>query len=1322
METVPYPPDLPIVAKKNEIVRLISEQPVLVVAGATGSGKSTQIPKMCMEAGKGEKGFIGCTQPRRIAAIALARQVAKELGSSWRHLVGYKVRFQDTTTSQTVIKFLTDGMLLAEAQHDSLFKSYEVIMIDEAHERSLNIDLLIGMLRQVIEKRDDLTVIVSSATIDPQRFADAFSESLKRDVPIIEIPSKLYPVEVVYRPWEPLGDSDEWNYVDHAVDVVEEIVKGEKDPAFRGDVLVFMPTERDIRETVQRLGERDLEGARVYPLYARQASWEHEKIFEPTTHRKIIVATNVAETSLTIPNVSFVVDTGLARISHYSPRTGIRSLPILPISRASADQRKGRCGRTGPGFCIRLYSEEDYLSRQEFTPPEIKRANLAEVILRMLALGLGDVESFPFLDPPHKTAVREGFVTLRQLGAIDDAGNFTAMGRAMARFPLDPRLSRIVIEAHRRKALREVLVIVSVLNVQDPRKRPFGEEEAADRAHQLFADPRSDFMSLLNIWKAFHREVESGLSRTKQKEWCRAHYLSHRIMREWANVYEDLLEIMEELGEVQELDEPDSKRNRVSKRIERSRRDEKSETTPDESLPDYEAIHCSLLAGFLSTSGGLIAMHEGRGRYRGGRDKEVYIFPGSFVKGNPSWIMAAEVVETSRVFARYVAEIDPSWVEDVGRHLCHYSYRDPYWDPKRGAVLAFEKVTYQGLPIVENRVVTYGRINPREAREIFIMEALIDGKLGRSYPFLIHNEKVVQELRSVEERVRRRGLVGDREALFRFYDSRLPDGIFDVRSFDRFIRGFQGGEKRSFSKERYPMDARLRITKEDLLREALSEDLDYNFPGHIDILGTEFSATYRFSPGAEEDGVTITVPMGSLEIIGRAYREGILGWIVPGYLEEKLLHLFKGLPKGLRKELMPIQETVRDVLRRISPSQILPDQSFWTAVCDALRELRGVNVTAGDLAKIDLPPYLSFRIEVVDPSGKVRWAGRNVEEIIMNAPRHYEDERWEEVRRRFEKKGLKEFPMEPIPDRIEVVNEPSIGSVYAYSGLVDEGKDTGVSIKLFRSAHEAQRETSKGLLRLYEEALRPFISKYASSWAVPPKFHQAAFFMIEKEGMPVVNERLRRFILADIFSVPDLVPVSSVVWDRVVDKIEFVKKHLFSLGRERFEAVIALIEKRETVRRKIVKYLERVKVSVSSRAAEERMEAMLRELDEIVPADFLERYSFKDLKMALGFLWCLDERVDRSYASPEKDRVKESLVVSHVERYDRLVKYVTDHRDDEEMKARARAFRWLLIGHKALIFTPEAFQRRFGSSASKNYSAKVLEEAWRECEKMRHGL
>lgn len=1401
--SIPYPPDLPIVARKDEIVRLISAHRVLVVAGATGSGKSTQIPKMCMEAGKGRKGFIGCTQPRRIAAIALARQVARELGPSYRHLVGYKVRFQDTTSPETVIKFLTDGMLLAEAQHDKLFRAYEVIMIDEAHERSLNIDLLIGMLRRIIRERDDLTVIVSSATIDPQKFADAFSESLGSEVPVIEIPSKLYPVEVVYRPWESAGDTDEWNYVDHAVDVVEELIKTQKDPAFRGDVLVFMPTERDIRETVQRLGERDLEGARVYPLYARQASWEQEKIFEPTPYRKVIVATNVAETSLTIPNVSFVVDTGLARISHYSPRTGIRSLPILPISRASADQRKGRCGRTGPGLCVRLYSEEDYLSRQEFTPPEIKRANLAEVILRMLALGLGDVESFPFLDPPHKTAVREGFVTLRQLGAIDDAGNLTPIGRTMARFPLDPRLSRIIIEARRRKVLNEVLIIVSALNVQDARKRPFGEEEAADRAHQLFADPRSDFLSLLNIWRAFHREVESGLSRTKQKDWCRRHYLSYRIMREWINVYEELLDILEELGEIEAECEPDSGRNKKTQRRDGSHRGEaanqpshsgdfspslqaegeaisssraggeaippvchrdercdevisschslmrlsrlpcdslattkqgtwprngrgqedKKESTPDELIPDYEAIHCSLLSGFLCSSGGLIAMHEGRGRYRGGRDKEIYIFPGSFVKGNPAWIMAAEAVETSRLFARYVAEIDPLWVEDVGRHLCHYSYHDPHWDPKRGSVVAFEKVTYQGLPIVENRVVTYGRINPEEARQIFIMEALVDGKLGKTYPFMIHNEQIVQELRNVEERVRRRGLVGDRDVLFRFYDSRLPHGIFDVRRFDRFMRGFLGRDaRRPSSRERYPMDALLRITREVLMQETLSQDLEYNFPGHVDIFGTEFSVTYRFSPGSEEDGVTITVPMSSIEIIRKASREGILGWTVPGYLEEKLLHLLKGLPKAVRKELMPIQETVKEVFHRILPSKMLPEKSFWAAVSDALRELRGVEISPGDLARIELPPYLSFRVEIIDPSGKVRVAGRNIEELLVTAPRDYQNEQWEEVRLRFEKRGIREFPTEPIPDRIEVVNDPSTGVIFAYPGMVDEGKDAGVAIKLFKSAQEAQRQTSKGLLRLYEEALRPVISKYASSWSIPPKFQQAAFFMVDKGGMPAVNEKLKRFILSDVFSVPDLVPISSVIWDKVQERIEFVRKHLFSLGRERFEAVIELIEKRDAVRKKIQKYLERIKGSVSSKAVEERMMVMLRELDEIAPADFLEQYSFEDVKTAIGLLGCLEERVDRCYASPEKDRIKENLVVPHIERYDRLAKYVSSHPDDEEMKRKARSFRWLLLGHKALVFTTEAFQRRFGSSVSKNYSARALEEAWKECEKMRHGL
>ncbi|MEJ5299966.1 MAG: ATP-dependent RNA helicase HrpA [Thermodesulforhabdaceae bacterium] len=1318
--SITYPPELPIVAKKDEIVRLISEHRVLVVAGTTGSGKSTQIPKMCLEAGKGLRGFIGCTQPRRIAAIALARQVARELGPDWRHIVGYKIRFQDFTTPQTVIKFLTDGMLLAEAQQDKFFSSYEVIMVDEAHERSLNIDLLIGMLRNVVSERDDLTIIISSATIDPQKFADAFSQSLGIDVPIIEIPSKLYPVDVVYRPWELDSDSDEWNYVDQAVDVVDELINMEKHPFFRGDILVFMPTERDIRETVQRLSERNLEKAQVFPLYARQASWEQERIFEPSPHRKIIVATNVAETSLTIPNISFVVDTGLARISHYSPKTGIRSLPILPISRASADQRKGRCGRTGPGVCIRLYSEEDYLTRQEFTPPEIKRSNLAEVILRMLALGLGDVESFPFLDPPHRTAIREGFLALRQLGAIDENVNLTPTGRIMARLPLDPRLSRILIEARRRKALREVLVIVAALNIQDPRKRPLGEEAVADKIHEIFADPRSDFLSLLNIWKAFHREAESGLSRSKQKEWCRRHFLSYRIMREWINVYEEIIETLEELGELELSDTP----------------------------ADYEAIHCSLLSGFLGSSGGLVAMHEGRGRYRGVRDKEIFIFPGSFVKNNPPWIMAAEVVETSRIFARCVAEIDPSWIEEVGRHLCQYSYRDPHWNQKRGIVTAFEKVTYQGLPIVEDRLVSYGRINPEEARKIFIREALVEGKLGKTYPFMIHNEKILQELRNTEERIRRRGVVVDTEALVRFYDARLPQGISDARSFDRFMRCFwkteshsgkasfpSGDEnlrrktqsetnsrRRENTSERYPMDRYLRMTKDDLLKEALSEDMEYNFPGHIKIFGTEFPLTYRFSPGSDEDGITITVPLSSVDLIGRAYREGILGWTVPGYLDEKVLHVIKGLPKAIRRELIPIQDTVKEVLSYIHRPELLPQESFWVALSEALEAVRGLKISPGELAGVEIPFHLSFRIEVVDSSGKVRAAGRNVEDFLEKAPRDYQDDRWEEAKKRWERTGIKEFFDESLPDRIEIVNEPSIGTVYAYLGLVDVGKDAGVAVRLFRSPTEAQRETSRGLLRLFEEAIRPVLSKYASSWIIPQKLHQAAFFMVSNGGMPALNEKLRQFIIADVFSIPELVPISTVVWARVAEKVEFVRKHLFTLGMERLEAVLALIEKREAVRRKIQKYTERGHGVVSGNLLKERMEEVTKELDGLVPPDFLSFYRLDDVKMALGLVMCLDERVDRCYASPEKDKLKESLIAPHVEHYNRLKAYVASHPDDEDIKVMTRRFQWLLAGHKAMVFTPEAFQRRFGAGVARNYSAKVLEEEWKKCEKLRHGL
>ncbi len=1272
MFKITYPLDFPILSRKDEIVEAIKRHRVLVIAGSTGSGKSTQIPKFCIEAGKGKKGFIGCTQPRRIAAITLARQVARELGPEGHLLVGYKIRFQDRVRKETIIKFVTDGVLLAEAQKDRLLRSYEVIIVDEAHERSLNIDLILGLLIRILSVRKDLTVIISSATIDPQKFSKAFSASLGEAVPVIEIASRLYPVEVIYKPIDPEREEEGFNYVDQAVEAVEELFYNKNLAFLGGDVLVFMPTEKDIKEAVQRLSERDLGNVKVYPLYARQPVWEQERVFKPTHHRKVIVATNVAETSITIPNISYVVDTGLARIAHYSPRSGIKSLPILPISKASAEQRKGRCGRVGPGVCIRLYSEEDYESRQDFTPPEIKRSNLSEVVLKLLYLGFSDVENFHFLDPPSRASLREAFLILRQLGAIDDRNNLTPIGRKMARLPLDPKLSRIIIEAKKRKALREVLIIVSLLSVQDPRERPHGEEELASRAHMLFADGRSDFVSFLSIWKAYHREQNQGKS--KLSKWCKENYLSYRTIQEWISVYEELVEILEEMGELELSD----------------------------TAPSYEDIHCSLLAGFVCGAGSLVAMHQGRGIYKGAKDKEIFIFPGSFVKRNPPWIMASEIVETSKIFARNVAEIDPLWIEDVAKHLCSYSYSNPHWDEKLGNVVAYEKVSFHGLTIVEGRPVAYGRINPKEAREIFIREALVGDKLGKSYPFLVHNKRLLEEIQEGEKKIRKPHFFIDEGKIFEFYNSRIPEGIWNLKSFERFLRSLP--ENSSL----------LYMTEEDILREIISEDLDILFPGRIYILGTEFSLIYHFGPGQEEDGVTIVVPVNALDFIKRAYFLGILEWPVPGYLEEKVQYLLKGLPKDIRKNLVPMGETIKKVVERLSYKEALPNEDFLGSLERALKEVKGIEIEPEKWKGINLPPHLVFRIEVVGSKGEKLASGRDIARIVEEVPRDYQDRMWEDAKLKWEKRGIREIPLEPIPDKIKITREPSFETLYAYPGFVDEGKN-GVALKLFKDLPEAQRATRYGLVRLIMESLKDYIQKMSVSWAIPPRLHQASFFMVGKGGMVELNEKLKIFIIVTVFEIPSVVPISSVNYGNLKNRLEEGRKNLFWKAQNVLYKVWELIEKRENLRKQIGRYIEKTKALPSGK---DRMEKIFEELEDIVPSDFLDVYTFQDIKKAIAFLEYLRIRMDRAYAFPEKDATKESAIEVWGGRYKRVLEFLKENKGEWEFIEKFNVFKWLFYGYKASLFSPEVFGKNPCLGSIKEYSSKVLEEEWKKWERL----
>ena len=835
---VSFPENLPITAKKTDIVDAIKEHPVVIISGDTGSGKSTQIPKMCLEAGRGIHGKIACTQPRRIAATTIAARIADELGETVGNSVGYKIRFKDRTSKRGYIKVLTDGMLLAEAQQDPRLTQYDTIIVDEAHERSLNIDFILGILKKLLKKRKDLKLIITSATIDTEKFSNGFD-----DAPVMQVSGRRYPVSVQYRPVDPeLEEKGDMTYVDAAVKATEDIFRS---GAF-GDILVFMPTELDILETCERLVERKLKSVTVLPLFARLPGPQQAKVFSPANGRKVIVSTNVAETSLTIPGIKYVVDTGLARISRYTPRTRSTSLPISPISRSSANQREGRCGRLEKGVCIRLYSEEDYESRQEFTDPEILRSNLAEVILRMISLKLGRITAFPFLDRPNPRSIKDGFDLLVELGAvIRKKGEpvLTSRGRMMSKMPIDPKISRMILEAESKGCVYDVAVIASALSIRDPRERPLEKAAQADQAHAQFRDSGSDFITLLNIWNHYHRSFKTLRTQNKMRKFCRNHFLSFVRMREWHHIHEQISNILKSQGI---KNENDRKQNNMKDR--------------------YTAIHQSVLSGYLSN----IAVKKDRNIYLAARGREAMLFPGSTLfSKSPNWIVAVEMVKTSRLFARTVAKIDPEWLETLGGSLCKSSYSNPHWEKKAGQVRAYEQVSLYGLLIVSNRRVSYGPIDPSLSHAIFVRSALVEGNTNKKFSFLLYNQTLMEEITKMEEKVRRRGIRVSDERMETFYSSRLPN-VYDIRTLERCIR------KRG-------SDDFLKMAKSDIIDEIPDPEEVARYPDEMNVGNGAFQFSYKFKPGKPDDGVTLKVPLNQASQVS----PNELDWVVPGLFEGK---------------------------------------------------------------------------------------------------------------------------------------------------------------------------------------------------------------------------------------------------------------------------------------------------------------------------------------------------------------------------------------------------------------------------------------------------
>ncbi|UPK72977.1 ATP-dependent RNA helicase HrpA [Nocardioidaceae bacterium SCSIO 66511] len=999
---ITFPAELPVTERRDDIAAAIEAHQVVIVAGETGSGKTTQLPKICLALGRGGRKKIGHTQPRRIAARTVAARIAEECKVELGTSVGFAVRFSDRTSRDTAVKVMTDGLLLSEIRKDPDLRSYDTIIVDEAHERSLSIDFLIGYLRRLLPRRKDLKVIITSATIDPERFAELF-RTAAGPAPIIEVSGRTYPVEKRYRPLAERDDGDQLQAISDAVDELST------EPP--GDILVFLSGEREIRDTADMLERRALRNTEVLPLYARLSTAEQQRVFKPHTGRRIVLATNVAETSLTVPGIKYVIDPGTARISRYSQRLKVQRLPIEPISQASANQRAGRCGRTSDGICIRLYSEEDYESRPEFTEPEILRTSLASVILSMISLGLGELSSFPFPDPPDPRAVRDGVALLRELGAIDAAGKeLTDVGRIIADLPLDPRLARMLVEADRNGCLREVLVIVAGLSIQDPRERPAEHRDAADASHRRFGSEHSDFAAYLDLWR-YLRTKRRELSGNQFRRMCRDEFLHYLRIREWQDVHTQLRQSVRDLG--LSLNEPDA---------------------------GDDAIHRSLLAGLLSH----IGLRDAETReYVGARNARFAIFPGSPVgKKPPRWVMASELVETSRLWARTVARIDPDWIEPLAQHLVKRSYSEPHWSKRRGAVMAHEKVTLYGVPIVVDRSVAYGRIDPAVSRELFIRHALVQGEWSTRHGFFRRNRRLLDDVAELEDRARRRDLLVDDDTLFAFYDERLPDTVVSGRHFD------------SWWKRRRKRDPDLLDFEKTLLLRG-DADPDERIEQFPDVWTSEsegLALSYAFEPGASADGVTVDIPLEELHTVDA----DAFWWQVPGHREALVAALIKTLPKGLRRNFVPAGDTARRLLAEVGPK----DGPMLAVLAGALQRIGGLPVAVDDFDLSRLPEHLRMRFRIVDGDRTVG-EGRDLEKLreelrpqLRSALTGAAD--------RISRDGITDWDFGDLEARIAV--ERHGHQVHGYPTLVD--RRTSVSIVVVEDTGEQAYGLIRGVSRL----------------------------------------------------------------------------------------------------------------------------------------------------------------------------------------------------------------------------------------------------------------
>ncbi|RIV39625.1 ATP-dependent RNA helicase HrpA [Micromonospora radicis] len=1256
LPTITYPAALPVSERKDDIAAAIRDHQVVIVAGETGSGKTTQLPKICLELGRGIGGLIGHTQPRRLAARTVADRIAEELGTELGDVVGYKVRFTDQVGERSLVKLMTDGILLAELQTDRMLRQYDTLIIDEAHERSLNIDFILGYLRQLLPRRPDLKVIITSATIETDRFARHFAGPPDAEhpdgvpAPVVEVSGRTYPVEVRYRPLVEVAASDEEEADEENVrDQVQAIGDAVEELAAEGpgDILVFLSGEREIRDTADALGKlvqnkRSLLGTEILPLYARLSVAEQHRVFAAHTGRRVVLATNVAETSLTVPGIKYVVDPGTARISRYSQRLKVQRLPIEPVSQASANQRKGRCGRTSDGICVRLYDEQDFESRPEFTDPEILRTNLASVILQMTAIGLGDIAAFPFIDPPDRRNITDGVNLLHELGALDPTETdperrLTPLGRRLAQLPVDPRLARMVLEGERNGCATEVMVIAAALSIQDPRERPADKQAQADQAHARFADAESDFVAYLNLWR-YLREQQRELSSSAFRRMCRADYLNYLRVREWQDIVSQLRQV---LRTAESSGRGRGRRDAAADGSDGGGRRQVGADLPEEI--DTPRVHQSLLPGLLSHVGLKDAQ---KNEYLGARGAKFGLFPGSALfRKPPRWVMAAELVETSRLWGRVNGRIEPEWVEPLAGHLVKRSYSEPHWEKKQAAVMAYEKVTLYGVPLVTSRKVNFGRIDPVLSRELFVRHALVEGDWSTHHQFWRDNQRLLTEVEELENRARRRDILVDEETIFQFYDERIPAEVVSGRHFDTW-----------WKKTRREQPELLTFTRELLVNAGRGGVDEADFPDRWSADGVSLPLTYTFEPGTATDGVTVDIP---LPLLNQVPAESF-DWQVPGLREELVVALIRSLPKPVRRNFVPVPDYARAALAAITPG----DEPLLDALTRQLRRMTGVTVPRDAWDPGKLPPHLRVTFRVLGDDDRPVAEGKDLPALqrqLKTEVRQVVAAAAPEVTRT----GLTSWEIGTLPRTVEQVRAGY--AVTAYPALVDEGATVGV--RVFDSPAEQEAAHWAGtrrLLRLTVPSPAKFLQGRLSNeakLALSRNPHGGVQALIEDAAGAAIDK-----LVAD---------AGGPVWDA----------EGFAALRDKVRA--ALVDT-------VVEVMERVRaVLAAGYAVQQRLGAtrnlavvaaladIRNQLTGLVHAGFITEAGYARLPDLLRYLTAIERRLDRLPGNPARDKQQQDRIAVVQREYDEMLAALPPAR---RTSVAVRQIRWMIEELRVNVF------------------------------------